>query len=328
MIDPRTVLRHLLGLTRTLQDVDDLEAQLKAITDATLALLPGEHASIRLLDDSRTELLCGARSGAGEEHKPVSFQPGEGIVGWVIERGELVRIGDVSQDDRFAKRGEQGFSVRSLLALPLLSGNDVIGVLATVNSQPDAFTADHETLGQLLANCAIPPIERTRLKRLALMDDHTSAFNRRYMEPRLAGEMARARKFITPLSLLFMKPDGFDEFNDKNGAEAGDRLLRLVASRVRSNIRTKDVLIRRMGVAFALLMPDTGSKAARRVAERVQIGVKERAIPIDRKTSIDVTLSIGNVTWDARESSDKFEMRARKAMKEARASSPGLIIDG
>ncbi len=100
----------LLQLTEQLTDGRPLEDALRAVTDATLAVLPGDHASIRLLDASRTQLLASARSGTGRDSPTVQMNAGEGISGWVLAQGEPARIVDVRKDTRFVQLGGQGFA--------------------------------------------------------------------------------------------------------------------------------------------------------------------------------------------------------------------------
>jgi diguanylate cyclase (GGDEF)-like protein len=66
--------------------------------------------------------------------------------------------------------------------------------------------------------------------------------------------------------------DGFKEFNDANGHQAGDRLLQDAALGWRSQLRAADVLVRLGGDEFAVLMPDTDAAGARAVLERLAVG--------------------------------------------------------
>src|SRR3954447_24785580 len=126
-ISSQRVLDVLLQLTAQLTDDRPLEEFLNAVTEATLELLGADHASIRLLDTARTALLSGARSGTGEDDRPMEFKRGEGILGWVVEHGQPARIGDVEHDTRWVKSQGQSFNIRSIIAEPLWSSGEVIG---------------------------------------------------------------------------------------------------------------------------------------------------------------------------------------------------------
>ncbi|MCC6524507.1 MAG: sigma-54-dependent Fis family transcriptional regulator [Polyangiaceae bacterium] len=168
MIEARAALAALLDLTRRLGEERSLEESLQLVTDAALELLGAEHTSARLLDDTRSELVSCARSGAGAEHKPLAFRLAEGVAGWVCRQARAARIDDVREDDRFLRAPRQGWPIRSLLAVPMLAAGRVVGVMAATHEDVAAFSAEDEALCSLLANCAVPLIERARLARLTL----------------------------------------------------------------------------------------------------------------------------------------------------------------
>ena len=309
----RSPIDVLLELTRRLTEQRPLEEALQHVTDALLALLPAEHGSVRILDDSRTLLLSGARSGRGSGSKPVDFRPGEGIAGWVVAEGRPTCVRDTALDSRFVTRKGQGFAVRSIVAAPMWSGGRVIGVLAATAAAPGAFGRRDEALAVLLANCAVPPIEQARLERLTITDPHTMAYNRRYLLPRLREELAAAQRYHKPLSLLLLDLDRFKRVNDRWGHAAGDRLLSGVVERVRRIIRTCDLLFRRGGDEFVVLLPMTGPREARAAAERIRRAVRNTPFVLGPGQSVTQTLSLGVAAWDGRESAEAFETRADTA---------------
>lgn len=320
LLSSQRALDILLQLTAQLTDDRPLEEFLKAVTDATLDLLGADHASIRLLDTSRTSLLTGARSGTGEEDRPMDFKRGEGILGWVVEHGQPARIGDVDHDTRWIKGspGQQAFHIRSIIAEPLWSSGEVIGVLAVTSPEPEAFSDDDQLLLRLLANCSAPPIERARLRRLAMFDDITMAFNHRYLAPRLVEEMERASRSAGDVSVLYMDLDHFKSVNDKHGHAAGDAVLRMFADRVRKAVRRVDVLVRRGGEEFVLIMPATGATQAHATGHRIQQTLHTEPFEADAGVRIRQTVSIGVATWDKRETPEQLERRADEAMYEAK----------
>ena len=147
----------LLELTRKLADQTTLELALSAVTDATIEIIGADHASIRLLDASHSELLSGARSGAGTTRRPMTFRKGQGVLGWVVEYKEPIVIDDARIDPRFVAQPAQGFNVVSLIAEPMWSAGAVIGVLSGSSPRERAFGPDDQLLMRLLANCSTPP---------------------------------------------------------------------------------------------------------------------------------------------------------------------------
>lgn len=324
--DPKRTLEVLLQLTAQLTDDRPLEEFLKAVTDATVDLLAADHGSIRLLDTTRTTLLSGARSGTGEDDRPMSFRRGEGILGWVVEHGQPARIDDVEHDSRWVAAENQAFEVRSIMAEPLWSSGEVIGVLAVTSPRRAAFTEEEQLLLRLLANCSAPPIERARLRRLAMFDDITMAFNHRYLVPRLVEEMERASRSGGDVSVLYMDLDHFKSVNDRHGHAAGDTVLRMFADRVRKVVRRVDVLIRRGGEEFVLIMPSTGATQAHATGNRIQHTLHGEPFDLEGGLRIAQTVSIGVATWDKRETPDQLERRADEAMYEAKRLGRNRVV--
>jgi len=325
VVEPRETLQILLELTRNLTNEPSLPAALQLVTDAALRMLPGDHASIRVLDRSGTELLSGARSGKGHGKKPVRHVPGHGVAGWVVDSGEVARINDTANDKRFIHKDNQGFDIRSMLAVPLWSAGEVVGVLATTSEQPDTFAREHEELVSLLANCAVPPIEKARLARLAVTDVQTLTFNHAYLMPGLREQMERHRVAQSSLSVLLIDLDHFKNVNDAHGHAAGDQVLREFADRARASTRDNDVVVRRGGDEFVLIMPGTDRQSARIAAERLRTTMEAKAIAVSEVAQVPQTVSIGIATWDGKETAEELEKRADDAMYKAKVSGRNCI---
>lgn len=322
----------LLDLTKKLTDELSLEEALEAVTEAALRLVPCEHASVRVFDDSRSALLSSARSGAGCDEGPMTFKRGEGLIGWVAEHGESAMVSDVMQDARFTQRGGQGFTIRSVLAVPLRAADQVVGVLGATSSRQGAFTTEHEVLATLLANCAVPAIERARLERiraklerLAVTDTQTPAFNHRYLLPKLREEIDLASRNVWPLSVLLMDLDNFKGINDIHGHAIGDRVLQTFADQVLASVRSSDILVRRGGDEFVLIMPRASEVRAIEVGERVREAVENRPLTLDTKT-VTGTVSIGVATWTDGEIAEHLEGRADDAMYEAKRMGRNCVV--
>ena len=116
-----------------------------------------------------------------------------------------------------------------------------------------------------------------RLARLSETDALTGLINARGLYERLRQELARARRYRTPLALLVLDLDGLKIINDRFGHRAGDEALRHCAEVVRSELRETDVGARWGGDEFAILAPDTPREAALTLAERIRALIARRA---------------------------------------------------
>lgn len=176
----------------------------------------------------------------------------------------------------------------------------------------------------------------TQLEKAAQTDGLTGIANRRTFDESLAREWASACRAGQPLSLLFLDADRFKRYNDRYGHQEGDQLLKMLASKVRDNARRpRDLAARYGGEEFVALLPDTSSKRALEIAERIRravIGL--RAEHLDNEGGI-VTVSIGVATVMPRpdddmatlvEAADAAVYRAKEAGRNrvASADDPGL----
>ncbi len=126
------------------------------------------------------------------------------------------------------------------------------------------------------------------LRFLADTDSLTGFYNRRKIEEILAKEIERSRRYGNPLSVLFIDVDNFKELNDTYGHKSGDEVLRRIAEIIKSELRRTDYVGRFGGEEFMVILPETDSQSAFRVAERIRKRVERE----DFKTG-KVTVSVG-----------------------------------
>lgn len=112
------------------------------------------------------------------------------------------------------------------------------------------------------------------LESLALIDDLTGAWNRRYFDQTLGREFARARRHRLPLSIALVDLDHFKQLNDELGHLAGDEALAIVSELLRVQVRDTDIVARYGGEEFALILPHTAENAAVCVVDRCRRSVE------------------------------------------------------
>jgi two-component system, cell cycle response regulator len=129
---------------------------------------------------------------------------------------------------------------------------------------------------------------------LAVADPLTGLNNRRYFETHLASLVGHAADYGRPLSLMILDIDHFKDVNDTYSHEAGDRILKSFAERVRKVIRVRDLVCRLGGEEFVIVMPDTHFDVATRIAERVRAEIeRDRFVVAEDGSPIAITVSIG-----------------------------------
>jgi two-component system, cell cycle response regulator len=131
-----------------------------------------------------------------------------------------------------------------------------------------------------------------RLAEHAATDPLTGLSNRRHIEPQLEGETARALRHRATFSILMADLDHFKQVNDTYGHDTGDEVLREVARRLRSLLRTEDRSARWGGEEFLVLLTDTDAEQAAKVAEKIRQGIADEPIEFNGHR-IPITISIG-----------------------------------
>jgi diguanylate cyclase (GGDEF)-like protein len=127
--------------------------------------------------------------------------------------------------------------------------------------------------------------EATKRLGQANTDILTGLFNRRKGWDVLEFEIARAKRYHRPLSLIMFDIDHFKAVNDTYGHLVGDRILRLVTKTIQEKLRNTDILVRWGGEEFMVISPETGLDEAREAAERLRKEVASCSIQNNIHTS-------------------------------------------
>ena len=126
----------------------------------------------------------------------------------------------------------------------------------------------------------------------ALHDPLTGLANRLAFDERCEQEMARRRRYSTPLSLMVLDVDFFKRVNDTYGHKAGDLVLKTIAQLLKHHLRDTDFLARFGGEEFIALLPETELQGALQVAEKLRTEVASCGFHYQNQ-AVPITISIG-----------------------------------
>ena len=159
-------LKTLMELAALINSsLDPREIRERAIQAAT-TLMDAETGSLLLIDQETGELFFEVALGEkGTLIKEIRLRQGEGIAGWVAEKGEGVIVPDVQNDSRFYSNADKksSFVTRSMIAAPLQVKGKTLGVLEAMNKRHGAFEEEDLELFLSLANLVAPAIENAYL---------------------------------------------------------------------------------------------------------------------------------------------------------------------
>lgn len=295
----RDALRANLGrLGEALSATHDLDTLLPVVLETAMSSV-GAGAGLVLLGDEHGGLTVQADHGMRTRGLavPDAVIVGEGLLGSVAASGLTARgvIGAEAELVAGPNEPQEG----QILAVPLRRPPHVFGVIALFAPSDDvAFAESDESALLALAGQASIAVENVLLhgeaQRASTTDSLTGLWNFRYLTVSLNREIERALRFDRSLAVLMLDLDLFKNVNDTYGHQRGDEVLREFSERVKAEIREVDTLARYGGEEFVLVLPETTSEGAARLAERVCQTIRARPFTSANDDSeIPVTVSVG-----------------------------------
>jgi diguanylate cyclase (GGDEF)-like protein len=262
------------------------QAVSERVTRTVLNLL-GIARGALMLHDPRLERYVVSFSNDPSSRDTGDFLPGvpPDVLQRAISTGESIAI------DR-----ETG-----LVIMPLRDNDDLIGVIRAPISPFDivdddmiaAVTRYLKAVNQVLSNI----YQLTRSRDLAMRDDLTKAFNRRFFESYLDEEMERSRRYGSLFSIIFLDLDDLKMVNNFYGHLTGSRTLQEVAKRILNAVRGIDKVVRFGGDEFCIILPQTDQDQAVAVANRVRKAFVSSTFSLEPSIEISITASFGIATY-------------------------------
>jgi diguanylate cyclase (GGDEF)-like protein/PAS domain S-box-containing protein len=255
----------------------------------------------------------------------------QGLSGQVLSTGKSVYIEDYEQlDEKFGIHFGTEEYIRSVLAVPLRLGEEIIGMISVQSYQSNAYTAEDMLLLEMLASHAAIALENARLfaevQLLAITDPLTDLYNRRGLAELGRREIDRSRRFGRPLSAIMLDIDNFKSVNDTFGHSIGDQVLVGLADVCRSLLREVDLLVRYGGEEFLILLPEADLSSTIQVAERLRRRIGRTSFHTD-PGEIHITISLGVVAF--RNETDDLEIlinRADEALYAAKQAGRDQVV--
>lgn len=152
--DQKQLFENLVAVARATAEQPSLEATLQNALDVAASLTGAECGSLFLLDETgvvtHSILALGKTQPAGQQDM-VNRVMGRGLAGWVVRHRQPGLVYDASDDDRWLPSQDGTFIARSALAVPIVSGPALLGLLTLTHSAPGHFSIEHVHLLQAAA---------------------------------------------------------------------------------------------------------------------------------------------------------------------------------
>lgn len=284
------LLSALLAMQGRLLEADP-ESAYRPLLHQAVRLIPGAQGGSLLVRDGAVFRYAAAISFDEAELRRISYDVdhtrdtwyGLGTDAWnrgvprVLRDSRLYEQGLHFIEDGEARLGSlpSVAQIAASIGVPILHEGEVYAFLnIDAHTDPDAFGEQSVEVTRSFAVQAALLLhensQRARIQHAARTDVLTGLPNRRAFSEALDAEVANARRYGTPLSLLLADVTRFKAINDTLGHTAGDQALVQVAEVLRACLRTGDHVFRWGGDEFALLLPHTNLEGAHSVRERIR----------------------------------------------------------
>ena len=294
----------LYAISEAAHAAADLMALFQRVHAIVDGLLPARNCFVALYDAERDELSFPYFI---DDHDtpPAPRRLDSGALSGEVIRSStplLLRSDDAAHPNERVRailaRRPPGRAPLAWLGVPLIAHQRAIGALVVQSYTGDVTYGERDLqLLQFVSTQVAAAIERkrteARLSHMARFDHLTDLPNRMLFRDRLQNALARARREVDRLAVLYLDLDRFKDVNDQRGHAAGDRLLCEVSNRLAACVRESDTVGRLGGDEFAVLLPRIGRPDdALGVAEKIRRAMQEPFALGDVAANISASIGI------------------------------------
>ena len=306
--------------------------------DDTLALLAirlGKaipHDAVVIWVRNQGELI--PRHVKGESYRLFSslkIPLGQGLSGWAAENNQAIVNGNPAVESGYLNDPTKVTPLRSAIAVPLVSREQVVGVLTLYQLQPEAFTADHRRILQNISSKVGAVIENAlcyeSVRDASRTDELTGLLNARSLFQHLAERVSFCAQNHRTMGVIVMDLDGFKKANDEHGHLAGNRVLQDVATGLRNCCRATDLVARMGGDEFVLLLSDPGDYLPVLMERIAEVGRRAGAV-LEYKTPLRISAGCALYPDDAGDAESLLEKADERMYEEKRRRKAELAQGG
>lgn len=321
--DADWAIRELLArMTQRLQGCENFDDVINVAELFAPNIAPGIAGRLYVFDRDPWQMRCVAQWLSPADDK-ATFHPD---ACWAVRRGQSHP--PVNGEPDVACYHLPASQAESALCVPLIAQGEAIGLLSFQNITPENAPARAylelmaEALGLALANQRL----RDALLEKALFDPLTGLRNRHHLEDTLHTQMTQAMRNGEPLSCMMIDIDHFKSINDRFGHEAGDQVIKNVATIVQRAAHDGGLAFRFGGEEFLVLLPGAGEAEAHACAQKIYNGVHALSLRYGLTEIGPVDVSIGIASYPEHAQSDNLLRAADVALYRAKELGRSRIV--
>ncbi|MDD4908133.1 MAG: sensor domain-containing diguanylate cyclase [Candidatus Omnitrophica bacterium] len=323
----KLILNLLSELNIAMSSATDVEELASFIIDKIIQIFKVKRASFMLVDEETGQLAIKAATGLDPIVKETTIKAGDPFSGWVVKEGNPLLVKDIDNEfPDLAKERLGRYNSKSFVILPIKIKDRTVGILnMTDKPEREIFNEDDlQVLGLFIYLISVH-MESIKLyekvKTMSALDALTELFNHRHFQERIGEEIYRAERYRHPLCVLLLDIDNFRRYNEINGYNAGDGVLKQVSTIIRDNTRQVDICSRFGPEEFAVILPDTNLKHAILVGDKLREKIASSVFVKRRDSALDMaklTVSIGVVEHRTGLTKEELVHRMENALLEAK----------
>jgi diguanylate cyclase (GGDEF)-like protein len=244
--------------TEVAQQGMDLGNIMDLVTQRTKLITNADGASVELIE--KKELVYSAASGMAESFLGLRLDMEGSLSGQCIKMRAPLISNDIEIDDRVNKAACRQIGLNSMIVMPLICMNDVVGVLKVLSAKANHFSDDDIKILELMSGLIAAEMfnamknGESELFYKATHDNLTGISNRSLFYDNLRQRLTQASRRQEEFAIITLDMDGLKEINDNYGHRAGDAAIREVALRINSTLGEKDTVSRLGGDEFGIIV--------------------------------------------------------------------------